>query len=173
MAGTGKTLQLLRATTTKRPTGSELLLYSLSCRVHIIPTIARQLARSCPQIASALAEALETNHQLPSLGNQLKRLLSGPFRYISEPVTDTLIIVIDALDGCSNVAAEIRLFLEQIYTTNMYLLPVDQVITPLKPSSPSEWSVVHIHDFEGSLVQAVYVEDELTDIAKTRGLEGG
>src|SRR5260221_5179043 len=47
---------------------------------------------------------------------------------------------------------------------------ISDIITPLKPSSPSEWSVVHIHDIEGSLlVQAdikVYVEDELADIAR-------
>jgi len=45
-------------------------------------------------------------------------------------------------------------------------------ITPLKASSPS---VVHIHDIEELLVQAdikVYVEDEPTDIAETRGLVG-
>jgi len=156
---------------------------------NIIPTIARQLARSCPQFASALLEVLGVNPQLPSLGYQLKRLLSEPFRCISDPVTDTLIVVIDALDECSNGSSEIRLFLEQIcnyFSTDTIPLKVfvtsrpedviSRTITPLKPSSPSEWSVVHIHDIEMSLVQAdikVYVEHELADIAKTRGLEAG
>jgi hypothetical protein len=40
---------------------------------NIIPTIARQLARSCPPFASALLEVLEADRQSPSLGNQLKR----------------------------------------------------------------------------------------------------
>jgi len=156
---------------------------------NIIPTTARQLARSSPQFASALVEVLGANPQLPSLGNQLKRLISEPFRRISEPITDTLVVVIDALDECSNVSSEIRLFLEQIcnyFSTNAIPLKVfvtsrpegiiSRVITPLKPSSASEWSVVHIHDIEESLVQAdikVYVEDELADIARTRGLESG
>jgi len=156
---------------------------------NIIPTTARQLARSSPQFASALVEVLGSNPQLPSLGNQLKRLLSEPFRRISEPVTDTLIVVIDALDECSNGSSEIRLFLEQIcnyFSTNAIPLKVfitsrpedmiSGIITPLNSSSASEWSVVHIHDIEESLVQAdikVYVEEELTDIAKIRRLEGG
>jgi hypothetical protein len=156
---------------------------------YIIPTAARQLARSCPQFASALLEVLGADFRLPSLRNQLKRLLSDPFKHISEPVTDTLIVVIDALDECSNETSEIRLFLEQIcnyFSTGTIPLkvfvtsrPEDVIsgtITPLKPSSPSEWAVVHIHDIEQSLVQAdikVYVEDKLTEIAKTRRLEGG
>jgi hypothetical protein len=156
---------------------------------NIIPTTARQLARSCPQFAPALLEVLEANPQLPSLGNQLKRLISEPFRRISKDVTDTLIVVIDALDECSNGSSEIHLFLEQIcnyFSTNAIPLKVfvtsrpediiSRTITPLKPSSPSEWSVVHIHDIERSLVQAdikVYVEEELTNIAKIRRLEDG
>jgi len=156
---------------------------------NIIPTTACQLARSSPQFTSALLEVLGSNPQMPSLGNQLKRPLSEPFRRISEPVTDTLIIVIDALDECSNGSSEIRLFLDQIcnyFSTNAIPLKVfvtsrpedmiSGIITPLKPSSASEWSVVHIHDIEGSLVQAdikVYVEEELTDIAKIRRLEDG
>jgi hypothetical protein len=157
---------------------------------YIIPTIARQLTRSCPQFASALLKVLGGDFQLSSLlRKQLKRLLSEPFQCISEPVNDCLIIVIDALDECSNEASEICLFLEQIrdyFATNTIPLkvfvtsrPEDTIrhtITPLKPSSPSEWCVVHIHDIEQSLVQAdikVYVEDELARIAKARRLEDG
>jgi len=154
---------------------------------NIIPTTARQLARSSPQYASALVEILGSNPQLPSLRNQIKQLLAEPFRRISEPVTDTLIIVIDALDECSNGSSEIRMFLEQIcnyISTNAIPLKVfvtsrpedmiSGIITPLKSSSASEWSVVHIHDIESSLVQAdikVYVEEELAEIAKIRRLE--
>jgi hypothetical protein len=156
---------------------------------YIIPTITRQLARSCPQFTSALLDILGADSQLPSLGNQLRRLLSEPFRHITEPITDTLIVVIDALDECSNWASEIRLFLEQIcnffsnktiplklFLTSRPEDVISRTITPLKPSSTSEWSVVHIHDIEKSVVQAdikVYVEDELTEIATTRSLDEG
>ena len=156
---------------------------------HIIPTTARQLARSYPQFASALLDVLGVHSQLPSLGNQIKRLLSEPFQTISGRVTDTLIVVIDALDECTNEASEIRSFLEQIcnyFNTNAIPLKVfvtsrpedviSRTITPLKPSSPSEWSVVRIHDIEESLVQAdikVYVEDELIKLAETWGLDDG
>jgi len=155
----------------------------------IISTTARQLARSCPQFAPALLKVLGVHSQLPSLGNHIKRLLSEPFQHISGGVTDTLIVVIDALDECSNSASEIRLFLEQIcnyFKTNAIPLklfvtsrPEDVIsrsITPLKPSSPSEWSVVRIHDIEESLVQAdikVYLEDELIKLAETWGLDDG
>jgi len=156
---------------------------------HVIPTTARQLARSCPQFAPALLEVLGADFPLPSLGNQIKRLLSEPFQRISDRVTDTLIVVIDALDECNDESSEIRLFLEQICnyfgTNNMPLKVfltsrpedvISRTITPLKPSSPSEWSVVHIHDIEKSLVQAdikTYFEDELFEIAKNRRLEVG
>jgi len=155
---------------------------------YIIPTAARQLARSCPQLAPALLEVLGADFQLPSLGNQLKRLISEPYQR-SGPVTDTLIIVIDALDECSNGSSDIRLFLEKIcnyfgtatiplkvFVTSRPEDAITRTITPLKPSSPSEWSVVRIHDIEKSLVQAdikVYVEDELTEVAKTRRWEDG
>jgi len=155
---------------------------------YIIPTTARQLARSCPQFAPALLEVLGADFQLPSLGYQLKRLISEPFK-LSGPVADTLVIVIDALDECSNGTSEIRMFLEQIrkyFCTNTIPLkvfvtsrPEDVImrtITPLNSSSPSEWSVVHVHDIEKSLVQAdikFYVEDELAYIANTRRWEDG
>jgi len=156
---------------------------------HIIPTTTRQLALSCPQFASAILEVLKGDFQMPSFRNQFKRLLSEPFQSISEPITDTLIIVIDALDECNNGASEIRLFLKLIYDCfvakniplKVFLTsrPEDVIsrsITPAKPSSPSKWSVVHIHDIEKSLVQAdikVYVEDELAEIAETWELEDG
>ena len=156
---------------------------------HIIPTTTRQLAVSCPQFASALLEVLEGDFQIPSFRNQFKRLLLEPFRCISEAITDTLTIVIDALDECNNGASEIRLFLKLIYDCfvakviplNVFVTsrPEDVIsrsITSSKPPSPSEWSVVHIHDIEKSLVQAdikVYVEDELTEIAETWKLEDG
>jgi len=153
---------------------------------NIIPTTARQLARSSPQFASALLEVLGADIQPPSLGNQLKRLIWEPFQRISEPVTDTLIVVIDALDECTNGSSEIRLFLEQIcnyFSTNAIPLklfvtsrPEGIISSTITPTSPSKWSVFHIHDIEGSLVQAdikVYIEDEFTRIAKIRRLENG
>jgi hypothetical protein len=156
---------------------------------HIIPTAARQLARSCPQFAPALLEVLGGDFQLPSFKSHLNRLLLEPFRRISNSVTDTLIIVIDALDECSNEARDIRLFLKMIYdcfASNTIPLkvfvtsrPEDAIrhtITPSKSSSPLEWAVVHIHDIEESLVQAdikVYFEDELAEIAEIWELEDG
>jgi len=156
---------------------------------HIIPTTTRQLALSCPQFASAILEVLKGDFQMPSFRNQFKRLLLEPFQSISESITDTLIIVIDALDECNNGASEIRLFLKLIYDCfvakniplKVFLTSrpedvISRFITPSKPPSSSEWSVVHIHDIEKSLVQAdikVYVEDELTEIAETWELEDG
>jgi len=155
---------------------------------YIIPTTARQLARSCPQFAPGLVEVLGADFHLPLLGNQLKRLWLEPFQRTSDTVTDTLIVVIDALDECINGASEIHLFLQMIYsyfsteTTPLKVFvtsrPEDVIsrnITLLKPSSP-EWSVIHIHDVEKAVVQAdikVYVQAELTEIAKIWGLEDG
>jgi len=154
---------------------------------YVIPTTTRQLALSCPQFAPALLKILEGDFQMPSFRNQFKRLLSEPFQSISEPITDTLIIVIDALDECNNGVSEIRLFLKlifdcfvakviplKVFLTSRPEDVISRFITPPKPPSPSEWSVVHIHDIETSLVQAdikVYVEDELAEVVET--LEDG
>jgi len=156
---------------------------------YIIPTTTRQLALSCPQFAPALLEVLEGDFQMPSFRSQFKRLLLEPFQSISESITDTLIIVIDALDECNNGASEIRLFLKLIFDCFVAkIIPlkvfltsrpedvITRFITRPKPPSASEWSVVYIHDIEKSLVQAdikVYVEDELTEIAETWNLEDG
>jgi len=65
----------------------------------------------------------------------------------------------------------------QVFVTSQPKDAITRTITPpLKPFSPSEWSVVHVHDIEKSPVPAdikVYVEDELTEVAKTRRWESG
>jgi len=149
---------------------------------HIIPTIARRLARSCVQYAAALIEVLDGDFQLRSFRTHLKQLISEPLQGI-ESMTDTLIIVIDALDECNNREEDIEEFLRlicdcfhssrktiplKIFLTSRPDEAIRYTITPLQPSLPSKWSVVHIHDIEKSLVQEdirLYVIDELDKIA--------
>jgi len=148
---------------------------------HIIPTIARGLSRSCVQYAAALIKVLDGDFQLRSFRTHLKQLISEPLQGI-ESMTDTLIIVIDALDECNNREEDIKEFLRLIcdcFHTSRNTIPlkifltsrpdeaIRYTITPLQPSLPSKWSVVHIHDIEKSLVQEdirLYVIDELDKI---------
>jgi len=149
---------------------------------HIIPTIARGLARSCVQYAAALIKVLDGDFQLRSFRTHLKQLISEPLQGI-ESMTDTLIIVIDALDECNNREEDIEEFLRLIcdcFHTSRKTIPlkiflssrpdeaIRYTITPLQPSLPSKWSVIHIHDIEKSFVQEdikLYVIDELDKIA--------
>jgi len=87
MAGTGKTT--ISYSFCKQLQENGLLVANFFCSRslaecsdirYIIPAAARQLARSCPQFAPALLEVLGADFQLPSLGNQLKRLISEPFQ---------------------------------------------------------------------------------------------
>ena len=141
----------------------------------IIPTISRQLAWSSPQFESALLEVLKGDFKLPTAASQqFKRLIYEPFRSLSEPIRDTLVIVVDALDECSNGAEDIRTFLETVRDAfGPMELPLKMFVTSRpKPvvkrsimSSTSISSILHLHDIEKDVVQAdirLYVHDELT-----------
>jgi hypothetical protein len=104
----------------------------------------------------------------------------------SEPITDTLIVVIDALDECSNRSSEIRLFLEQIcncFSTNSIPLKVfvtsrpedviSRIITPLEPSSPSDWSVVQHPRYRKVTCAGRHQSFRLSELASTSGMGQG
>lgn len=112
----------------------------------IVPTIAFQLARSSPQFGMAIVDAMKADFRLRSSPQeQLKQLIQEPFRCISDPIRDTLVIIIDALDECSNNAAEIRSFLEMIRDGFAHHdLPLKVLITS-RPEPVLSIGLHHLH----------------------------
>jgi len=65
----------------------------------IFPTIAYQLARSCPPFARTLLEVLKKDLSAP-IRQQFKQLILDPIKDAMSLITDDLIVIIDALDEC-------------------------------------------------------------------------
>ncbi|KAJ5701221.1 quinon protein alcohol dehydrogenase-like superfamily [Penicillium malachiteum] len=78
----------------------------------LIPTIAKQLMNSTPQLAPFIMEAIEENSDIAtkSLREQLEFLLFQPLKGLEGSQTIHMIVVIDALDECDN-DNDIRLLL--------------------------------------------------------------
>ncbi|KAF8230818.1 hypothetical protein L208DRAFT_1399969 [Tricholoma matsutake] len=74
----------------------------------IFPTLAYELAFHSPAVSNALLNALEKDHNVgyKSMQDQFLNLIATPTKAASEDVpTSRLIIVIDALDECTNRSA--------------------------------------------------------------------
>ncbi|KAF8675716.1 WD40 repeat-like protein [Rhizoctonia solani] len=82
----------------------------------IIPTIAYQLAQCSPAFRSALLEVLEQqpNIKSQSIDRQCERLIKEPLSRLKNKMTKGLVVVIDALDECSN-ANGVRTILEVLF----------------------------------------------------------
>jgi hypothetical protein len=80
-------------------------LLSVCSDIHrIFPTIAYQLAHSCPPVAFELLEILKKNLSAPLL-QQFQQLILVPVK-AGMPETDKIfVIVVDALDECTDINA--------------------------------------------------------------------
>ncbi|KAJ5618692.1 hypothetical protein N7528_006803 [Penicillium herquei] len=78
----------------------------------LIPTIAKQLMNSTPQLAPFIMQAIEENSDIAtrSLREQLDFLLFQPLKSLEHTQTTQILVVIDALDECDN-DNDIRLLL--------------------------------------------------------------
>ncbi|KAJ3821218.1 hypothetical protein EV361DRAFT_1010011 [Lentinula raphanica] len=87
----------------------------------VFSTLARQLALAIPQLGVHIAEAIEADPDAGELVmyTQLKKLIIEPLRSLNNPPDRQIVIVIDALDECSDrkLAQDILiLFAENIST---------------------------------------------------------
>ncbi|KAF8751867.1 WD domain, G-beta repeat [Rhizoctonia solani] len=82
----------------------------------IIPTIAHQLALYSPSFRSALLRVLrqELNIKSQSIDSQCERLIKEPLSQVNNGMTKGLVVVIDALDECSN-ANGVRTILDVLF----------------------------------------------------------
>ncbi len=74
----------------------------LSDTKFFIPTIAHQLAQSCPEVRSGIIQALQEDPHIvnKSSATQLQQLILDPLRHIASP--KPVLLVVDALDECDN-----------------------------------------------------------------------
>ena len=151
----------------------------------IIPTIATMLARSDPEIRSAICEVLASDPDvanLNSLSQQFSSLIVNPIeQVVGKDVKIYKVIVIDALDECSS-SSIVESFIKAILGS-VADIPLKVFIL----SRPEDWikrafrriarpSLLHgfsLHDVAKSDVQRdieIYLTSALSDIAEARSL---
>ncbi|GAB1525253.1 hypothetical protein RhiTH_008411 [Rhizoctonia solani] len=124
MAGTGKTTiaytfaQSLKA---RGALGASFFCTRISDKCQdvgrIIPTIAHQLALYLPSFRLALLQVLkqEPNIKAQSIDSQCERLIKEPLSKVKNGMIKGLVVVIDALDKCSNTNGHLEI--DKLYTT--------------------------------------------------------
>ncbi|QRW17439.1 peptidase C14 [Rhizoctonia solani] len=139
----------------------------------IVPTIAYQLARRSFSFRSALLGVLEQepNIKSQSINSQCQRLIKDPLSRMENATAEGLVVVIDALDECSNVDG-VRTILDVLFRITP-TLPLKFFVTSrpepdirhrIEAQSDRNRSMCVLHEIEKSLVQAdieLYLRNEL------------
>ncbi|EUC55584.1 vegetative incompatibility protein HET-E-1, putative [Rhizoctonia solani AG-3 Rhs1AP] len=184
MAGTGKTTiaySLCERLETRKQLAASFFCTRASpeCREakHIIPTIAYQLARRFAPFRYSLCQQLKQDPDISTgqLSDQFDLLLKRPLLKAKDKLSNNLVIVIDALDECSDPHI-VELFLDLLFRS-VIELPVKFFVTSrpepairnkMMPESERSRSILYLHEIELSLVQAdieLYLREELGSIA--------
>ncbi|CAE6476899.1 unnamed protein product [Rhizoctonia solani] len=180
MAGTGKTTiayTFAQSLKTRGALGASFFCTRTSdeCRDvgRIIPTIAHQLALYSPSFRSALLRVLEQepNIKSQSIDTQCERLIKEPLSKAKSGMTKGLVVMIDALDECSN-ANGVRTILDVLFRITPGLplkffvtsRPEPDIRHRIEAQSDRNRSICVLHEIEKSLVEAdieLYLRDEL------------
>ncbi|KAH7341263.1 WD40-repeat-containing domain protein [Rhizoctonia solani] len=189
MAGTGKTTiaySLCQQLEESKQLGACFFCSraSLDCKNvnKIVPTIAYQLAQFSNPYRRELCKMLSNNPDVArrELSIQLEKLIVGPLLEIKDAIPTDVIIVIDALDECSDTQGTQKVL--ELLSRQVAALPVKFFVTSRpEPGISSVFSsrdayhhILYLHEVEDSLVQAdihTYLEHELIDKAKPAEIE--
>ncbi|GAB1527963.1 hypothetical protein RhiTH_011152 [Rhizoctonia solani] len=182
MAGTGKTTiayTFAESLKTRGALGGSFFCTRTSdeCRDvgRIVPTIAHQLSQYSPSFRSALLQVLEQEPKIrsQSIDSQCERLIKEPLQKAKNQMTKGLVVVIDALDECSNTNG-VGTILSALFRVAPNL-PIRFFITSrpepdirlrVDAQSQQSRSICILHDMEKSLVQAdihLYLREELAN----------
>ncbi|KAF9544390.1 WD40 repeat-like protein [Agrocybe pediades] len=139
---------------------------------NIVRSIAYQLAHYSPAFRSELCKILEEKHNPHALnvGEQFKWVVATPLEKSKDAIPDGAIIVIDALDECSDISAT-ALFLK-VLMTYATRLPIKFLVASrpepviLKNMQAPNFlpSMLRLHDVEQSFVEAdirLYLQEAL------------
>ncbi|KAG9128031.1 hypothetical protein FRC07_006145, partial [Ceratobasidium sp. 392] len=149
------------------------------CRdvTRIVPTVAYQLARFHQPFQDALCETLAKDPDAGSRGvtRQFEKLISEPMRRVhNQTPSGLLVVVIDALDECTDVA-DALLILDTLlrFAKDLPLKffvtcrPEHSLLDAVEKYGSMDRSLYHLHDIEQSLVQAdieTYLRVELKSV---------
>jgi hypothetical protein len=144
----------------------------------IVRTLAHEFAKLHPMILNSVCEAAQNRPDLTdrSMEEQISLLIVGPLtKYLSLSDTAKIVIVIDALDECSNKSACTQLV--RLLTSLLSQYPIKLILTSRNEkylqdafaSFPHDY--LKLHDLEQSIVSADirhFFEVSLTRIARER-----
>ncbi|CAE6475792.1 unnamed protein product [Rhizoctonia solani] len=184
MAGTGKTTiatTLSNTLSKRKQLGATFFCTRTSPECHsidrVVPTIAYQFARYSRPFQSVLSRVLDTD---PDIGTreiplQFERLLREPLLEVKRSIPNNVVIIIDALDECSDHGG-VKTLLSVLFQ-HAPNLPVKFFITS-RPEPEiqdeillhrsGEREVFYLHDIEQAVVQAdieLYLREELVFIS--------
>ncbi|KAG9119386.1 hypothetical protein FRC07_005604, partial [Ceratobasidium sp. 392] len=149
------------------------------CRdvTRIVPTVAYQLARFHQPFQDALCETLARDPDAGSRGvtRQFEKLISEPMgRVHNQTPTGLLVVVIDALDECTDVADALLILNTLLQFAKDLPLkffvtcrPEHSLLDAVEKYGSMDRSLYHLHDIEQSLVQAdieTYLRAELKSV---------
>ncbi|CCO35638.1 hypothetical protein BN14_09756 [Rhizoctonia solani AG-1 IB] len=180
MAGTGKTTIAYTFAETLQANNSLGASFSCTrtegeCRdvAQIIPTIAYQLAHCSTHFRSALIRTLEADSDVTSraISDQFRRLLVEPLMSVKDVIKARLVVIIDALDECSDPKG-VEKILDVLLNTAARLpvkffvtsRPDPLIQTRVNNQSDQTRSMLVLHEIEKSLVQSdieLYLREEL------------
>ncbi|GAB1526235.1 hypothetical protein RhiTH_009402 [Rhizoctonia solani] len=141
----------------------------------IIPTITYQLALYSMSFQSAVVKVLGSNPDIGTraITEQCERLIKEPIMQAKDDIPDGLVVVIDALDECSNVNG-VRMILDVLFriAPNLPLKffvasrPEPNIRHRVEARSDLSRSICVLHEIERSMVEAdieLYLREELGD----------
>ncbi|QRV84492.1 WD repeat-containing protein [Ceratobasidium sp. AG-Ba] len=171
MAGTGKTTvsySLCQQLESETRLAANFFCSRLLSNCHrvelIIPTLAYQFASFSPTFRRALSELLKSHPTAATgpISEQLSKLLIEPLHVVRATIPDNLIIVIEALDECSN-SRGVRTILDTLLG-NSSDLPIRFFLTSrpepviynrmLERTGARERYELHLHELDRGMVQA-------------------
>ena len=189
MAGTGKTS--IAHSLSERLDKNQILGASFFCSrsasravrdaKFIIPTIASTLSQVSPVLRTTISEVIEKQPDVGSLHNlsaQFHLLLVDPIKSALESSRKTYIVVIDALDECTNLGTVEKLI--QAIVEFAPDMPLKFLVTSRDTTQISEAfhnnseyppKILSLHDIERSIVQEdikTYLQNSLSAIARRR-----
>ena len=145
----------------------------------IIPTITSILSESSPVLRSAISKVVEEKHDVGSLHKlsvQFRLLLVDPIKSILDSSLKTYVVVIDALDECTNLGTVEKLIQAIIgFAPDMPLKflvtswDMTRISGAFHHNSEYPPKILSLHDIERSIVQEdikMYLQNSLSAIAR-------
>ncbi len=145
----------------------------------VIPTLASSMALVIPGFKEYLLQALSKSFVSyhSNLGEQMQHIIKNPFGHIENDRLRTVVLIVDALDECTDEALT-KEFLTCIINASHYL-PIKIFVTSRPErhiraqflSLSPEYRVLRLHEIDPGIVKAdisTYLTNSLADVSRER-----